>query len=105
MNSGVTVLTDRIGEALSGHVSQSKNRLTLVAPFIKRKALVRLLDGLASAVELTVISCWNAADLIAGVSDLSVLDFVCERGAARLLLHPRLHAKILLADDVAAVGS
>jgi len=105
MNNEVTVLTDRIGEALSVQVSQAKSRLTLVAPFIKRKAMERLLDGLGAPVELTIITKWSADDIIAGVTDLSVFDFVRDRVRSRLLLHPRLHAKVLLVDEAAAIGS
>ena len=105
MNSEVTVLTDRIGEILSVQVSQAKSRLTLVAPFIKLKALERLFGGLNPVVDLTVITRWRTGDIVAGVTDLGVLDFVRERGRARLLLHARLHAKVLLADELAVVGS
>jgi hypothetical protein len=105
MNNEVTVLTNRIGEALADQVSHAKNRLTLTAPFIKRKALERLLGGLGAAVELTIVTRWSADEIIAGVTDLSVLDFVRDRGHATLLLHPRLHAKVLLVDDLAVVGS
>jgi len=54
---------------------------------------------------LTIITRWNADEVIAGVSDLSVLDFVHNRERSRLLLHPNMHAKVILADELAAVGS
>jgi hypothetical protein len=106
MNSEVTLFTEDIGAALSGCVRQAGHHLTLVAPFIKRKALTRLLAETAPRVPLTLYTRWSAAEIAAGVSDLSVFDFVAERGGSRLLLHPRLHAKLLLVDDrVVALGS
>jgi SIR2-like protein len=105
MSNAVNVITDNIGDALCDHVGRATHRLTLAAPFIKRKAMERLLTPLGASAELTVITRWSVAEIAAGVSDLSVLDFVRERGNAQLLLHGRLHAKVLLADDVAAVGS
>jgi hypothetical protein len=99
-------LTDGIGDAVAAKVSRATSRLTLVAPFIKLRALERVLGGLASGVELTVVTKWETGDIAAGVSDLGVLDFIETRARSRLLLHPRLHAKVLLVDDrVAVVGS
>lgn len=105
MNDGVRILTDQIGDALSSRVSQAKSRLILAAPFIKRKALECLLSGLGASVELTILTRWRVDEIASGVSDLGVLDFVCERAGSRLLLHPQLHAKILLIDELVAIGS
>lgn len=105
MSSTITVVTDRIGDTLARHVSRAKNQLTLVAPFIKTNALERLLGGLSASVELTVITRWKADEIVAGVSDLSVLDFVRNRGNARLLLHTSVHAKVFLIEDAACIGS
>jgi hypothetical protein len=99
------LLTTGIGDTLCNEVSLAKARLTIAAPFIKRNALDRLLGGLGLGVDLTIITRWSVPDIIAAVTDLSVLDFVRDRGRARLLLHPRLHAKVFLVDDLAAVGS
>jgi hypothetical protein len=102
----VSVIAEDIGASLRRLVEQAKDRVTLVAPFIKRGALERLLAGLGPAVSLSVITRWRLDELCAGVSDLGVFDLLRERAGARLLLHPRLHAKVLLVDDtLAAVGS
>ena len=78
----------------------------VVAPFIKRAALERLIEGVSPAVRLTVVTRWSVAEICAGVSDLSVFDFVRERPGSRMLLHPRIHAKVILVDDAAAaIGS
>lgn len=106
MSNEPLFLTDSIGDALAADVSRANNRLTLVAPFIKLHALERVLGRLPGQIELTIVTRWEIGEIAAGVSDLSVLDFVTTRPHSRLLLHPRLHAKVLLVDDrVAVVGS
>ena len=106
MSSEVTLLTEKIGLALGDCARQARHRLTLAAPFIKRKALERLLADIAPSVTLTVFTRWRLDEISAGASDLSVFDLLHERVGSRLLLHPRLHAKVLLLDDqVAAIGS
>lgn len=100
------LLTEKIGLSLGEYARQARHRFTLAVPFIKRKALERLIADVPPAVTLTVITRWKVQDISAGMSDLSVFDLLQERVCSRLLLHPRLHAKVLLIDDhVAAVGS
>jgi hypothetical protein len=106
MSSEVTLLTEQIGLSMEERASRARHRLTLAAPFIKRNALERLLAGVTQEVGLTVITRWRVDEIAAGVSDLSIFDLLRERSGSRLLLHPRLHAKVLLIDDqVAVVGS
>jgi len=106
MSSKATLLTEKIGLSLGECARQARHRLTLVAPFIKRKALERLIADVTPSVTLTVVTRWKVDEISAGASDLSVFDLVHERVGSRLLLHPRLHAKVLLIDDqVAAIGS
>lgn len=106
MSSQATLLTEKIGRSLGECVRQARHRLTLAAPFMKRKTLERLITDVAPSVTLTVFTRWKVDEIIAGASDLSVFDLLHERVGSRLLLHPRLHAKVLLIDDqVAAIGS
>jgi hypothetical protein len=106
MSNKVALLTEKIGLHLGECVKQARHRLTLVAPFIKRKALEHLLAGVAPSVTLTVFTRWSVDEIAAGVSDLSVFDLVRLRVGSRLMLHPRLHAKVVVVDDqVAVIGS
>jgi hypothetical protein len=106
MNNEVALLTEDIGLFLGALAKQARGKLTLVAPFIKQVALERLIGGIDSSVRLTVLTRWRVDEICAGVSDLSVFDLVRDRPGSRMLLHPRLHAKVLLVDDIkAAVGS
>lgn len=106
MSSEVVLLTENIGLSLGECARKARHRLSLAAPFMKRKTLEFLLADVEPSVALTVFTRWNVDEISAGVSDLSVFDLVRERDGSRLLLHPRLHAKVLLIDDqVAAIGS
>jgi hypothetical protein len=106
MSSIATLLTENLGLSLGECARQARQRLTLAAPYIKRNALERLLAQVPPTVTLTVFTRWTVGDILAGASDLSVFDLVQERSGSRLLLHPRLHAKVLLVDDqLAAIGS
>jgi len=106
MSNEVVLLTEKIGFSLSECAKKARHRLSLAAPFIKRKTLESLLVDVEPSVALTVFTRWSVDEISAGVSDLSVFDLVRERDGSRLLLHPRLHAKVLLIDDqAAALGS
>jgi hypothetical protein len=103
MSNQIPLLTEGIGRFLGDWVDQAREQLTVVAPFIKRKALERLTSGVGASVELTVVTRWSVEEICAGASDLDVFDFVCDRPGSRMLIHPRLHAKVLLVDDTTAV--
>jgi hypothetical protein len=106
MNSEARLLTDKIGHSLGECARQAHHRLTIAAPFIKRNALERLIAEVAPSVALTVFTRWRVDEIVAGVSDLSVFDLLHDRVGSRLLIHPRLHAKVLMVDDkVASIGS
>jgi len=79
--------------------------LILVSPFIKEKALRRLLDQVQEHVKLTCVTRWRPEEVKAGVSDLSVWDIVSSRPLSTLLLMPTLHAKYYRSDDSCLIGS
>lgn len=76
----------------------------IVAPFIRSTALANLLDAVPPEVDTTIVTRWRPLDLLAGASDLDVLD-VAARKPAQLLLRNDLHAKLFAADDACLVGS
>lgn len=94
----------KLGDDLEKFLAAATTEVLVVAPFIKRSTLQRLLAHVSSEVTLTVYTRWNAYEVAAGVSDLEVLDILTERGAP-LLLVDGLHAKIYVADEAARVGS
>jgi len=105
-NTSFGLITDNIGSSLSRLVAQATNRVTLIAPFITQGALERLVAEADSSIPLSVFNRWHLDEIVAGVSDLRVLDTVRARTGSRLFLHPHLHAKVILIDDsVAVLGS
>jgi hypothetical protein len=105
-NTSVGLITDNIGSSLGRLVAQATGHVTLIAPFITQGALERLVAEADPSIPLSVFTRWRLDEIVAGVSDLRVLDTVRARTGSRLLLHPRLHAKVILIDDsVAVLGS
>lgn len=100
------VVFDDIGSAIGHAAAKAKAVLILVAPFITRPALERVITNLDPIVSLLVYTRWRPEEIAAGVSDLSIFDLLQERPHSRLLLQPRLHAKLyVIDDDIAFVGS
>lgn len=76
----------------------------IVAPYIQSAALATILDRLSNSVDISVLTRWNTADLVSGVSDPEVWSLLKKRGA-RLFLLSNLHAKYYRADDKCLIGS
>lgn len=92
-------LGDRLTEAAVG-----AREVVLVAPFMKRGALTRLLDAVDPETSVSCVTRWRPEEVLAGVSDLDVWPLLRDRGGA-LGLIPHLHAKYYRFGDVVFVGS
>lgn len=93
---------ERTGMLVEGLFDEEVGPATIVAPFVKTKALERLapyIDG-----HLTLYTRWLPHEVAAGVSDLEVFDVV-ENLGGEVRLHPRLHAKVYLRGNRALAGS
>ena len=93
-----------IGDDIMALMGAAENDVLIVAPFIKVEPISRLLDCIDTNVEITIVTRWRCADVLAGVSDLEVLS-VASRHKAELLLCRDLHAKLYAADGSCLVGS
>ena len=82
-----------------------RDEAVLVAPFMKRATVEAIVEHIREDVRLTCVTRWWPEEIVAGVSDLEVLDVLRERGNASLLLYPRLHAKYFRGDARALAGS
>ena len=94
-----------IGETLLDLFRSARYEVFIAAPFIKAGVMERVVENLASGVELTCITRWHPHEIKAGVSDLKVWDILEAHGFANFLLVPNLHAKFYRADDRYATGS
>src|ERR1700720_1376764 len=95
----VGLMIDEIGSSLGRLMAKARDRVTLVAPFITQGALERLVSDVDPSVPLSIFTRWRLDEIVAGASDLRVFDTVEGRPGSRLLLHHRLHAKVMLIDD------
>ena len=95
----------RIGDDLTQLLSDAQSEATLVAPFMKAKAVERLVQSLRPGVSISCITRWHPHEIKHGVSDLEVWDILEACRFSRLFLVPNLHAKFYRADHRCAVGS
>lgn len=93
------------GELLEDAATLATHSVVLVAPFIKKEVLGRLLARAAPQVVVEVFTRWRPDEVAAGVSDLEALDVVQQRPQACLRLLPSLHAKYYRFDDKIWIGS
>lgn len=97
-------ISANIGDELATLVASAKSDLLVVAPFIKVAALDRLLQHLDPSVQLKCITRWHIQEIASGAGDLDVYRTVCSMGGS-LWLNQSLHAKVLVADQAAVIGS
>lgn len=95
---------DDLGAHLLDAVRGAREELVLCAPFAKLGVITRVLDVVASDVQITLITRWRPEEVAAGVSDTAVLPAVKERGG-HVFLCNRLHAKFVRADARVLIGS
>jgi hypothetical protein len=81
----------------SDRANERHGKVHIVSPFIKRKAVRRLVEG-PHLPEIRVITRFNLADIAAGVSDLEALIWLLDRGATIRGVRG-LHAKMYLFGD------
>lgn len=67
----------------------------IVAPFIRKNALLSLLDGNKTTNMLCVITRWTGQDIVSGVSDIDIYPLLEDRGIA-LYLNQTIHLKLLV---------
>ena len=92
------------GRSLLALAADARTRLIIVAPFIKRHAMQRVLEHTPDSVQLCVVTRWHLLELLNGVSDIEVWPLLRDRGDT-LHLVPRLHAKIFANESDVLVGS
>ncbi len=103
LSSSKTIANAALGDEVVKTVAQAKDEVVLVAPFIKRAAIDRVLSGCV-ATSLGCITRWKPVEIAAGVSDLAVYETVRDSGGSLWLRHD-LHAKYFRGDDHVLVGS
>ena len=82
----------------------AQHDVLIVAPFIRSRALARLLDSIPGGIDTIIVTRWRIGDFLAGASDLGVYD-LAEARRIPLFLRLDLHAKLFAADESCLVGS
>ena len=93
-----------LGENVISVLETAGRDALIVAPFVRAKALDKLLSCIPAGTQITVVTRWRPTDLLMGVADLGVYDLTVSKGA-KLYLRYDLHAKLFAADDRCLVGS
>ena len=69
-----------------------------MVPFAKLSAVERLFEQIPRADTFKLILRWRPADLVAGVSDLAVYEYLASIGL-NLYVHPRIHLKLFVFES------
>lgn len=93
------------GEKLKALLGSAQDHVLICAPFIKRDALLVLVDVIQDDVRLSVVTRWRPDEIARGVSDLSVFEIVRDRPQTEMRILDRLHAKLYIADRKCLMGS
>lgn len=96
---------ERLGDALEGLCQTGRNEVILVAPFIKRATLSRLLAAIPLSVRVRCVTRWRPDEVAAGVSDPDIWLDLKLRENTTLYLCPNLHAKYYRVDSQCLIGS
>lgn len=88
-------------------LSGAHSRVVLIAPFIKLDVFAAALAAIPDSVrDISCVTRWSVAEVAAGVSDPEIVEAAGrDGGRCTVALHHRLHAKLVLVDDVSLVGS
>lgn len=94
------------GKQLLDLCQNANGDVVLVAPFIKKAAIKRVLNSIPDTIRsVTCVTRWRPEEILAGVSDLEVFDLVNARPMGKLLIQPNLHAKYFRSGSRCLVGS
>lgn len=94
---------DLLWPRVASLMESATERIILVAPFVKRGVVERLLESTSSEVVIECFTRWDPQEVARGVSDPDILEI--PRLDGRVYLCPNLHAKAVIADERALVGS
>lgn len=102
---GFMIHVDNLGQVLLQEADQATDRIVLVAPFIKRTVIDRLLQAASASIAIDIVTRWRVHDVAMGASDPDVWEAVRSRVGATMRLVSNLHAKYYRFDDRYFIGS
>lgn len=93
------------GERLVEMFSSRQGPVRIASPFIKRRALQRVLNVLPDGTSVSVYTRWLPFEVAVGVSDVEVYDVVSALEKGRVCLLRELHGKAYYRGEKGLVGS
>lgn len=97
---------DHVWGQLHELLNSARERVVLVAPFIKQEVFAAALAAIGNRdVELLCVTRWAVMEIAAGVSDPEIAETAERDGRVTITLCHDLHAKLYVADDRCLVGS
>lgn len=95
----------RYGDRIRDLFRIATDGITIIAPYIKLKALEALLQDVDDQIPIRCVTRWQPRDIAAGVSDPEIFDLLAKRPSSTITLVDNLHAKIYIAGRRCLVGS
>lgn len=89
---------------LNDLISKCSQELIIIAPFIKINALQHILGGITNQ-KIICVTRWLPDDIISGVSDLEVYEYLSNNENATIYINDALHAKYFRGDNKILIGS
>ncbi|RDG37991.1 phospholipase D family protein [Streptomyces corynorhini] len=97
---------DHVWGQLHELLSSARERVVLVAPFIKKEVFAAAVAALGDRdVELLCVTRWGVMEIAAGVSDPEIAEIAERDPRVSIVLCHDLHAKVYVADERCLVGS
>ncbi|MGR3937036.1 phospholipase D family protein [Streptomyces sp. BRA346] len=97
---------DHVWGQLHELLSSARERVIIVAPFIKKETFTAALSAIGDRdVELLCVTRWAVMEIAAGVSDPEIAEIAERDDRVSIVLCHDLHAKLYVADERCLVGS
>lgn len=74
-----------------------KSELIIISPYIKSYALEKLIHNVSNDTKIIVICRWKISDIVLGVSDLEIYNYLKNRGC-NLYMNNDIHLKVMMKD-------
>lgn len=101
----MTTITFNQGSRIRNLFKGSRGDISIISPFIKKRALCSLLEVIPSGVYVRCVTRWIPEEIASGISDPDIIDVLENRGDYKLTLVDNLHAKLYIAENICLVGS
>jgi len=93
-----------IEQAIVQRIEAGDSLRLVISPFIKLDALKNLVERIPAPLDVKIVVRWTPADLVAGVSDLSVYPYLHNKGI-QLFVNKSIHLKLYVFESNHALNT